>query len=154
MRVAFESTLPWWIAGPLIGLVIVALLALANKRFGVLGGVTDLVRGSSEGRGLRSWRALLVLGMVLGGAAYAVVAGGPDAGSTYSWLDAHLSTGGEVGLVFGAGVLIGVGARTAGGCTSGHGLTGTALASPASVVSIMTIMASAITTTLVLEAVI
>src|SRR5919201_5752010 len=99
MRSALESTLPWWIAGPLIGLVIVALLALANKRFGVVGGVTDLVHGSAEGRGLRSWRTLLVLGMVLGGAAYAVLAGAPDAGRAYSWLDAHLPTGSEVALL-------------------------------------------------------
>lgn len=154
MRGTLESTLPWWIAGPVIGLVILALLALANKRFGVVGGVTDLMHGSEEGRGLRSWRALLVVGMVLGGAAYAVLAGAPDAGTAYSWLDAHLSAAGEVGLLFGSGVLIGVGARTAGGCTSGHGLTGAALASPASLVSMMTIMASAIGTTLVLEAVV
>ena len=154
MESTFEQTLPWWVAGPVIGLVIVALLALANKRFGVVGGVTDLVHGSSEGRGLRSWRALLVLGMVLGGAIHALLAGAPDAGTTYSWLDAHLSGAGELGLLFGAGVLIGVGARSAGGCTSGHGLTGSALASPASIVSIATIMGSAITTTLVLEAVI
>jgi uncharacterized membrane protein YedE/YeeE len=153
MRATFESTLPWWIAGAVIGFVIVALLALANKRFGVVGGVTDLVYGSSEGRGLRSWRSLLVLGMVLGGAAYALLAGAPDAGRAYSWLDGHLSTSGEVGLLFAAGLLIGIGARAAGGCTSGHGLTGSALASPASIVSMMTIMASAISTTLVLEAV-
>ena len=154
MRGTLESTLPWWIAGPVIGLVIVSLFALANKRFGVVGGLTDLVQGSSEGRGLRSWRTLLVLGMVLGGAAYAVLAGAPDAGSAYSWLDAHLATTGEIGLLFGAGVLIGVGARTAGGCTSGHGLTGSALASPASIVSMMTIMATAVGTTLVLDAVV
>src|ERR671931_749636 len=115
MRNTLESTLPWWVAGPVLGVVIVALLALANKRFGVVGGITDLVEGSAEGRGLRSWRTLLVLGMVLGGAAYAVLAGAPDAGSAYSWLDGHLSHGGEVALLFGAGVLIGVGARTAGG---------------------------------------
>jgi uncharacterized membrane protein YedE/YeeE len=143
-----ESTLPWWIAGPVLGVVIVALLALANGRFGVIGGVTDLVQGR------RSWRTLLVLGMVLGGALYAVLAGAPDAGTAYSWLDGHLSAAGEVAVLFGAGTLVGVGARTAGGCTSGHGLTGSALASPASIVSMMAIMASAITTTLVLEAVI
>jgi uncharacterized membrane protein YedE/YeeE len=154
MRGTFDSTLPWWIAGPIIGLVIVALLALANKRFGVVGGVTDLVHGSSEGRGLRSWRTLLVLGMVLGGATHALLAGWPDAGTSYSWLDAHLSGAGELAVLFGSGVLIGVGARTAGGCTSGHGLTGSALASPASIVAMTTIIASAITTTLVLEAVI
>ena len=153
MEAILESTLPWWIAGPAIGLVIVALLALANKRFGVVGGVTDLVLGSEEGRGLQSWRTLLVLGIVLGAAAYAVLAGAPDAGSAYSWLDTHLSLAGQAALLFGAGFLIGVGARTAGGCTSGHGLTGSALASPASIVSIMTIMATAIGTTFVLEAV-
>jgi hypothetical protein len=46
MRSTLDSTLPWWIAGPLLGLVIVSPLGLANKRFGVLGGVTDLVQGS------------------------------------------------------------------------------------------------------------
>jgi uncharacterized membrane protein YedE/YeeE len=149
-----HSTLAWWIAGPILGLVIVGFLGLANKRFGVVGGVTDLVQGSAEGRGLRSWRALLVLGIVLGGAAYALLAGAPDAGSSYSWLDAHLSLAGEVVVLFGAGLAIGVGARTAGGCTSGHGLTGSALLSPASIVSMMTIMVTAIATTFALKAVI
>jgi len=149
-----HSTLAWWLAGPTLGLVILGFLGLANKRFGVLGGVTDLVQGSAEGRGLRSWRTLLLLGIVLGGLAYALLVGAPDAGRSYSWLDEHLTLGGEVAALFGAGLLIGVGARTAGGCTSGHGLTGSALASPASIVSMMTIMATAIGTTFVLEAVI
>jgi uncharacterized membrane protein YedE/YeeE len=154
MRSTLESTLPWWVAGPVLGLVIISLLGLANKRFGVIGGVTDLVQGSTEGRGLRSWRVLLLIGIIVGGLAYTLLSGAPDAGSAYSWLDAHLSLGGELALLFGAGLLIGVGARSAGGCTSGHGLTGSALASPASLVSIMTIMATAIATTRVLEAVI
>jgi len=154
MRSTLESTLPWWVAGPVLGLVIVSLLGLANKRFGVLGGVTDLVQGSGEGRGLRSWRALLVVGIVLGGLAYTLLAGAPDAGSAYSWLDVQLPASGEVAVLFGAGLLIGVGARTAGGCTSGHGLTGSALASPASIVSMMTIMTTAVATTFVLEAVV
>jgi uncharacterized membrane protein YedE/YeeE len=154
MRSTLESTLPWWVAGPVLGLVITSLLGLANKRFGVIGGVTDLVQGSTEGRGLRSWRVLLLVGIIVGGLVYTLLAGAPDAGSAYSWLDAHLSLGGEVAVLFGAGLLIGVGARSAGGCTSGHGLTGTALASPASIVSITTIMATAVATTLVLDAVI
>jgi uncharacterized membrane protein YedE/YeeE len=154
MRTTLDSTLPWWIAGPILGLVIISLLGLANKRFGVLGGVTDLVQGSSEGRGLRSWRTLLLVGIVLGALAFTVLTGVHGAGGTYSWLDSHLSVGGEVALLFGAGLLIGVGARTAGGCTSGHGLTGSALASSASIVSMMTIMTSAVGTTLLLEAVI
>ena len=31
MRSTLESTLPWWIAGPLLGLAIVSLLGLANS---------------------------------------------------------------------------------------------------------------------------
>ena len=154
MPTALETPLPWWIAGPVLGLVIVALLGVGNKRFGVLGGVTDIVSGSSEGRGLQSWRVMLVLGIVLGGLAYSLAGGAPDAGVGYSFLDAHLSTGVEVGVLLAAGFAIGVGARTAGGCTSGHGLTGAALLSPASLVSMMTIMATAVGATLVLEAVI
>jgi uncharacterized protein len=154
MRGTLDSTLQWWIAGPVLGLLIVSLLGLGNKRFGVVGGITDLVEGSAEGRGLRSWRSLLVLGMVIGGAAYALLAAAPDAGSSYSWLDRHLTSGGEAMLLFAGGLLIGVGARTAGGCTSGHGLTGSALASRASMVSMMAIMSTAIATTFVIKAVI
>jgi hypothetical protein len=46
-----HSTLAWWIVGPILGLVIVGFLGLANKRFGVVGGVTDLVEGSAEAGG-------------------------------------------------------------------------------------------------------
>jgi uncharacterized membrane protein YedE/YeeE len=147
MRGTLDGTLAWWIAGPVLGLVIVSLLGLANKHFGVLGGVTDLVSGSTDGRGLSSWRTLLLAGIVLGAFAYGVLTGWPDAGSVYSWMDRHLSSAGEVALLFAAGLLIGVGARTAGGCTSGHGLTGSALGSPASIVSMMVIMATAVATT-------
>ena len=154
MPSTLDSTLPWWIAGPVLGLVIVSLLGLANKRFGVLGGVTDLLQGSSEGRGLRSWRTLLLAGIVLGALAFTLLAGAPDAGRAYSWLDRRVAGGGELALLFGAGILIGVGARTAGGCTSGHGLTGSALASPASIVSMTTIMAAAVGTTFLLERVV
>ena len=154
MGVALDSTLPWWLAGPVLGLVIVGLLGLANKRFGVVGGVIDLVDGSAEGRGLRSWRVLLVVGIVFGGLGYALLAGAPDAGMRYSWLDDHLSAAAQVPILFVAGLAIGLGARTAGGCTSGHGLTGAALLSPASIVSMATIMASAIATTALLNGVV
>jgi hypothetical protein len=39
MQTALDSTLPWWLGGPILGLVIVSLLGLANKRFGILVGV-------------------------------------------------------------------------------------------------------------------
>jgi hypothetical protein len=74
---SLETTLPWWLAGPAIGALIVALLGLGNKRFGVLGGVANIVTGSSEGQGLVSWRVLLLLGMAIGALAYRLAAGAP-----------------------------------------------------------------------------
>ena len=43
-----------------------------------------------------------------------------------------------------AGVMMGYGARTAGGCTSGHGMCGISLLSPASIVSTVTFFATAV----------
>ena len=53
-----------------------------------------------------------------------------------------------------AGVLIGYGAKSAGGCTSGNGLTATLLLSPAGLVSTATFFGTAIVVTVVLRAVI
>jgi uncharacterized protein len=55
-------------------------------------------------------------------------------------------------VLFAAGGLVGFGARTAGGCTSGHGLTGVALGQRASFAAIAAIMGSAIAASLVLQA--
>jgi hypothetical protein len=40
--------------------------------------------------------------------------------------------------------MMGYGARTAGGCTSGHGMCGISLLSPASIVSTVTFFATAV----------
>jgi hypothetical protein len=50
----------------------------------------------------------------------------------------------QLGLLFIAGAVMGFGARTAGGCTSGHGLSGMSLGSPASIVSTMTFFGTAV----------
>jgi uncharacterized membrane protein YedE/YeeE len=44
------------------------------------------------------------------------------------------------------GVLVGFGAKIAGGCTSGHGLSGCSFGNPARIVSTMTFMATGIGT--------
>ncbi len=149
-----ETSLPWYVAGPIVGLAIVVLLGAANRRFGVTGGLADLVAGASSGPRLLSWRVWMLAGMVLGSSVYAILAGAPDAGTGYGWLTEHLATGGAAVVVFAGGTLVGFGARWAGGCTSGHGLTGVALGSRASLIAIATIMATAIATSLLFEAVV
>ena len=54
-------------------------------------------------------------------------------------------------MVFAGATLLGYGAGLAGGCTSGHGLCGTAQRSKASIAVTGTFMATAILTTLVLR---
>jgi uncharacterized membrane protein YedE/YeeE len=54
-------------------------------------------------------------------------------------------------LLVAGGVLIGFGAKSAGGCTAGNGLSGTSHGSPASFVSMGTFMASAIVVSFVIE---
>jgi uncharacterized membrane protein YedE/YeeE len=143
--VLFERP-PWFVIGPLLGLVVVAVPATMNERLGVVGGYSELVERASGARRALGWKAWFVVGIVLGGFVFSLVAGDSRAGAGYGWLqrpvgDDPLATG---ALLAGAGVLIGVGAKTAGGCTSGHGLSGCAFGSPASFAATSTFMATAI----------
>jgi uncharacterized membrane protein YedE/YeeE len=78
-------------------------------------------------------------------------------GRGYGWLtrtftgDAHVLVVGPL-LVVG-GVLIGFGAKTAGGCTSGNGIGGCSSASPSSFVATGVFMAVAIGASFVIRAV-
>ncbi len=57
-------------------------------------------------------------------------------------------------MLLGAGVLIGYGAKLAGGCTSGNGLSGNAILSPASLVATGTFFGTAIAVSFLIEALI
>ncbi len=129
---------PWYVAGPILGVLIVALRAAVNKPLGALGGYVDIAQ--HHGRPSRlGFSAFLLIGIVLGGLLFAVTTGTFRDGATRG---APAAT--QAGLLFVAGVLVGVGARTAGGCTSGHGLCGVALGSRASLVATMTFFAAAV----------
>jgi hypothetical protein len=139
---------PWFIVGPLLGLIVVAVCATLNERLGVLGGFTELVERISGSRSALGWKAWFVVGIIGGGLAFSLAAGNWRAGDGYGRLQKTL--GGDPlatgGVLAGAGVLIGLGARTAGGCTSGHGLSGCSFGSPASFVATGTFMATAVGT--------
>ena len=137
---------PWWMVGPLIGLLVVVSLFTLNKPLGALGGWVDLegwARGPSRVPG---WRVFFLAGVALGGLVHAVATGTLDPGFANAPLAARLGGGvlavGLASLV--AGLAIGFGARVAGGCTSGHGISGTALGSPASFVACGTFMGAAV----------
>jgi uncharacterized protein len=92
--------------------------------------------------------------VLLGGTAFALVSGGPDFHG-YGWLTDSLHGSARLAIppiLIAAGVLIGYGAKLAGGCTSGNGLSGTAMLSPAALAATGTFFATAIVVSFVTEA--
>lgn len=140
----------WLVSGVLLGLLVTGLLWTINRRLGVSGGIAEIadrVTGRASGLGPRAY---FVFGIVGGAFVFSLAGGGFRAGDAYGWLAGH-GTGLTVAALLGGGVLIGVGTRAAGGCTSGHGICGTALGSKASFVATAVFMATAVGAALVLD---
>ena len=78
---------PWWVAGPLIGLVVPALLLFGGKTFGISSSLRHLCASTLPGKisyfdydwrkkGL--WNLLFVAGLILGGVLAGTVLAPPD----------------------------------------------------------------------------
>ncbi len=127
--------------GALIGLA-AALLLVLNGR---IAGVSGIINGAvEETGGERLWRALFVVGLVIGALIYSRIV--PD--------DFVVRT--ELGwpVLAAAGLLVGVGTRMGSGCTSGHGVCGISRLSPRSIVATVTFMAFGFLSTYVVRHVI
>lgn len=146
---------PWYVAGPVIGLTVPALLLFGGKMFGVSANLRHVCASCNfgnieffnydwkkEGR----WNLTFLVGTILGGFLGGYIFANPDpiqlASSTISDLQslgiqdfgglvpddlfAWSSLGTPVGLtvLILGGFLVGFGARYAGGCTSGHAISG------------------------------
>jgi uncharacterized membrane protein YedE/YeeE len=145
--------LPWFICGPAIGLLVVGLYALTNKPLGASGAYVqtlNLVRGAPVAE---VWRAWYFVGIIAGAGAVSLVRGTPPIGWHYGALGHWLPLVAVMPLLFVAGTLVGYGARWMGGCTSGHGLCGSAALSPASFVATVTFVVTAIVVTALLHVV-
>ena len=133
---------PWYIAGPVLGLVIIGLRATVNRPLGALGGYIDVTEHVTHPSRL-GFSAFLLAGIVIGGALFVLTTGSSSPSPSYNGLlpsDPVL----QLAILVAAGFAMGVGARSAGGCTSGHGLTGMSLGSPASIVAAMTFFGTAV----------
>lgn len=143
---------PWYVVGPGLGLLIVGLFLIANQPLGASGAylhTSGLVRRRT---GIAVWRVWYFVGMFVGGVVVTqVLREGSDVRSGYDALRDVFPLWAVVPMVFGGATLLGFGAGRAGGCTSGHGLCGTAQRSPASAAVTATFMATAILTTLALR---
>lgn len=145
---------PWYIAGPLIGLTVPALFILGNKTFGLSSSLRHICAACIPANipffqynwKKESWNLLFVAGIFAGAvltsifipndtplqvhpalAADLAVAGIDDYNNLvpeqlFNW-QSLLSLRGFIFMVVG-GFLVGFGTRWAGGCTSGHAITG------------------------------
>lgn len=139
----FVTPWPWWVAGPAIGVVVALLAWVTGKALGVstaygtacaLGSRLSFFRAREYAD---TWRLAFVVGIPVGGAVAAVLSGGWTPTLALGGLDAlaHGSLSFKVALLFVGGVLAGSGARWAGGCPSGHTITGIAQGAPSSLVA-------------------
>jgi uncharacterized protein len=140
------AQLPWWLAGPGLGLCVAALYGLANRRLGVSGGWLAAVVAPIEGWRGERWRVEFLVAMI-GGALAVGVLGSADRLTGYPVLSKTVPAAALLPLLAAGGLALGYGARQAGGCTSGHGLSGCAAGSPDSLAVTATFFAVAVAVT-------
>ena len=144
----------WYVIGGLIGLVVLGLLVTINERIGVLGGYSNVLERASGRIPALGWKAFFLFGVLGGSLIFRLLAGHSTVRHGYGWLtrtfhhDQTLVVG---AFLLVAGMLIGFGAKLAGGCTSGNGLGGCSAGSPASFTATGTFMAVAIGASFVIK---
>jgi uncharacterized membrane protein YedE/YeeE len=146
----------WYVLGPLIGLVVLGLLVAINERFGVLGGYSNVVERVTGRSPVLGWKGWLLIGVLSGSLVFRLLAGSGAVPDGYGWLTRTFSGAGHIAagaLLIVAGVLIGFGAKTAGGCTSGNGLGGCSAGSTSSFAATATFMGTAIAASFLIRAV-
>ncbi len=140
-NVAITDPLPWYIAGPLLGLFVPAMLLLTGKEPGVSSSFRHLCAVLPGAKSLGYfkydvwkdglWQILFVVGILLGGT---LVQFGLGGAGVPLFLQINLTAFGLAGLFVG-GIAVGFGTRWADGCTSGHTISGISNLSLSSVIA-------------------
>jgi uncharacterized protein len=149
----FKQPWPWYVAGPLIGLTVPALLLLGNKTFGISSSLRHICAACLPAKipffsynwKKEIWNFFFVAGIVIGaGIAWYLFQHQPGAVDQKLLLELEgygiknsraflppevfswhqLFTARGLVMMIGGGFLIGFGTRYAGGCTSGHSIMG------------------------------
>ena len=145
---------PWYVAGPLIGLMVPALLLLGNKTFGVSSSLRHICAACLPANisffkydwKKEAWNLFFVAGIISGAAVAVTWINNPQAISVHPALVRNLQQYGineyhgvvppdlfnwqallsarGLILIVAGGFLVGFGTRYAGGCTSGHSIMG------------------------------
>jgi len=127
------------LGGALIGVAAVMLMALNGRIAGISGIVGRLLPPYAGADPVGA--ACIVLGLIASPLLYQAATGAPVVQTVSD----------QGGLMAVAGLLVGFGTATGGGCTSGHGVCGIARLSPRSVVATVTFMATGFATVFVIR---
>ena len=161
-----RSPWPWYIAGPLIGLMVPLLLWLGNHRFGISSNLRHMCSAVFPGKleffrydwkRIGGWNLVFLAGIVIGGCIGGWLLAAPV--DLFPGARAQLATLGlsdfsglmprevfnwstlfslrTATCVVVGGFLVGFGTAWAGGCTSGHGITGLANLDKASLIAVL-----------------
>ncbi|MDF1690938.1 MAG: YeeE/YedE family protein [Zhongshania sp.] len=131
---------PWQAIGG--GCLIGGAAVLLMWSMGRIAGISGIVAGAlTETGGERSWRLSFLAGLFFG----AIVA------AYFSGALVGVQSVASMPVLVAAGLLVGLGTRMGGGCTSGHGVCGISRFSLRSVVATMVFMASGAVTVFVIR---
>jgi len=172
---------PWYVAGPLIGLMVPVLLLVGNQSFGISSNLRHMCAAvlprkweyfRYDWRGAGAWNLAFAGGIVIGGAIAGhflvdsdVVAIAPSTHASLGALGLHdfhglvprelfswtaLTTPRAIIAMLGGGFLIGFGTAYAGGCTSGHAISGLANLQLPSLIAVLGFFAGGLMSTYVI----
>ena len=162
---AITGPWPWYVSGPLLGLMVPILLIYGNKNFGISSTFRHVCAAVLPSRAPyfkynwreSSWNLILALGVVIGAAIAVLFLGGdnpppvtPSAVELFQTWNIGTPEQLQPAELFSfpgalsvralislviGGFFVGFGTRYAGGCTSGHAIMGLSLLSPGSLVA-------------------
>ena len=123
------------IGGIIIGLAVV-IFFLFNGR---LVGISGIAANALNQKEKRIDNILFLVGLIIGPILYALI----------SNKEINISISNSLPLLIVAGLLVGIGTRISGGCTSGHGISGIGRFSLRSIIATITFMVVGIITVLI-----
>ena len=123
------------IGGVIIGLAVV-IFFLFNGR---LVGISGIAANALNQKEKRIDNILFLVGLIIGPILYALI----------SNKEINISISNSLPLLIVAGLLVGIGTRISGGCTSGHGISGIGRFSLRSIIATITFMVVGILTVLI-----
>lgn len=164
---------PWYVSGPIIGLMVPLMLWIGNRSFGISSNLRHMCAMAQPKHvsvdffqydwRKHSWSLVFAAGAVLGGFLAGIVFANPEpiklslaALTMFSNWNVPIACGFlppvlfdftwlSVSVMFVGGILVGFGTRYASGCTSGHAITGLSTLQLQSLLAVVGIFAGGLT---------